>query len=83
MDGDPEALLRLREKSWFEPMDNQTIGDHMVTMVFQIGDGQIVVFVPLMPIVYLLPPTVWISGALGLCIHISRIHTIFIFKELH
>ena len=65
--GDPaRPLLQLRAKSWFEPMDGRPLVDHMVSLSLQTGPGaKLVVFAPINPVVYSLPPTLWISGTLG------------------
>ena len=39
-DDHPESLLRLRAKSWFDPMDGSSIGDHMVTVSMVLNDTQ-------------------------------------------
>ena len=47
-------------------MDGRPLGDHMVSLVAKIAEAEVAVSGPLNPIVYLLPPTLWLSGHLGL-----------------
>ena len=48
-----------------EPRDHQDISEHLVTVSMTSGDQILIERAPINPIVYLEPPTVWLSGPLG------------------
>ena len=64
-DGPTEGLLRLKAKSWMDPLDHQDISEHLVTIALETGDTHVIERSPINPIVYLEPPQLWLSGALG------------------
>ena len=64
-DGPTEGLLRLKAKSWMDPMDHQDISAHLVTVSMAVGDSFVIERAPINPIVYLEPPLLWLSGPLG------------------
>ena len=41
------------------------IADHLVTVAIAVGQAEIVERVPINPVVYLEPPSLWLSGPLG------------------
>ena len=57
--------MRLKAKSWMEPMDHQDISAHLVTVAMTTGETVMVERAPINPIVYLEPPLLWLSGPLG------------------
>ena len=63
-----EGLLRLKAKSWMEPMDHQNIDEHLVTVSMANGDVTVIERAPINPVVYLEPPILWLSGSLGMVI---------------
>ena len=65
-DGPTEGLLRLKAKSWMEPLDHQNIDEHLVTVTMASGETTLIERAPINPIVYLEPPVLWLSGSLGL-----------------
>ena len=64
-DGPTNGLLRLKAKSWMDPMDHQDISAHLVTTAMVNGEHITIERAPINPVVYLEPPTVWLSGPLG------------------
>ena len=68
-DGPAEGLLRLRAKSWMEPLDGQDISAHFVTIAFELDGQMLVERVPINPSMYLMPPTLWLSGSLGMTLN--------------
>ena len=58
--------MRLKAKSWMEPMDHQDISEHLVTVAMTNGDDMVIERAPINPIVYLEPPILWLSGPLGM-----------------
>ena len=64
-DGPVEGLNRLRAKSWLEPLDGRSIDEHLITVAFEVGNTEVVERVPINPIVYVSPPTLWLSGPAG------------------
>ena len=65
-DGPGESLLRLKAKSWMEPLDGQDISSHLVSVSMLLGDTNLIERAPINPIVYVSPPTLWLSGATGI-----------------
>ena len=65
-DGPTEGLLRLKARSWMEPLDGQDISSHLVTVSMILGDTNLIERAPINPIVYLEPPTLWLSGSAGI-----------------
>ena len=49
-------------------MDGQTIDNHLITVAFELGEAIVIERAPINPIVYLEPPTLWLSGPLGIVI---------------
>ena len=48
-----------------EPRDHQDISEHFVTVALTSGENIVIERAPINPIVYLEPPTIWLSGPLG------------------
>ena len=74
-DGPSDGLLRLKAKSWLEPMDGQDVSAHLVTVSMQLGDTHLIERAPINPIVYIEPPTLWLSGATGTDLWIYSFHS--------
>ena len=70
-DGPTEGLLRLKAKLWMQPMDGRDISDHLVTVAFDFNGKLLLERVPINPAVYIMPPTLWLSGPLGPSIKVS------------
>jgi hypothetical protein len=49
-----------------DPMDHQDISAHLVTTAMVNGENITIERAPINPVVYLEPPTIWLSGPLGL-----------------
>ena len=54
-------------------MDGQTINEHLITVAMELGETVIIERAPINPIVYLQPPTTWLSGTLGMISWTTRL----------